>query len=388
MKKHITALSAAVLLLASVLTGCASVDGEPANKTSGDIFASVPSTVSNVTSTTGEVSSTPGEEVKDFPTKAKIYKQKRKQFSEEQLISLFSETPKKVETGFDEQIEYETETETGYIDDGVSLGFYTPAGLRYSMICDYGFLEENGIEGYEDGTHDFATREEILEKIEDLMDTFGIPREDWYALEFYAVKKETVDLYKEAVFKEANEPATSSNEAAHSWVQVIAENLKNTPSKDYYYISLGFYIDGNPYYSGKTFGYSNDLSVEILGYTADIVYTEDGIEDIMLVNIYETDISGAQEADVISPDEAKALIRQKYDGIILDGETDIYDMQFVYLPIPQNVLGEVFLNFEARPHYAFFCWRTENHNGEQTTYNEIIYFDAVTGKEFATETIG
>ena len=390
MKKHITALSAAVLLLASVFAGCASVDGEPANKTSGDIFASVPTSVSNAALPPAEVSSTPGEEVKDFPTKAKIYKQKKMLFIEEQLTSLFLDTPQKVDTGYDHYIRYESDTEIGILTDGDYLNVYTPASKTYDMVYESGFLEFNGNEGYEDGTHDFATREEILEQVKDLLwDTFGIPREELYVREFYAVKKETVELYKEEVFKEANAPVTSSNALQHDkWADVV-EELKTISGKDYYYLNLGFYIDGNPYYSGGGFFYGHDdFTSSIMSYRADIIYTEDGIEKITLGNITETDISGAQEVDIISPDEAKALIQQKYDSIIFDGEIDIYDMQFVYLPIPQNNLGEIRLNFEARPYYAFYCWRTENYNGEQITYyNDIIYFDAVTGKEFATERI-
>ena len=169
MRKHTTTLSAAVLLLVSVLTACANVDGETANKSSGNVLASVSASVSDVTSPPAEVSSTPGEEIKDIPTKGKIYKQKRKQFSEEQLISFFSDTPKKIDTGSEFYIRYESDTEIGFITDGNYFRFYTPAGSTYGSICASSFLEENGIEGYEDETLGFSTREEILEQLKDLL---------------------------------------------------------------------------------------------------------------------------------------------------------------------------------------------------------------------------
>ena len=394
MKRKLLAVSVAVLLIATSLCGCADVDGNVTSsnlennlgQTSGLASAPIEES-SNVTIPNGGTGQT-SDGISSIPTKGKIYKQKRKQFSEEQLISLFSDTPQKVERGYDNEIYYETDTEMGYIDNGSNFGFYTPAGSTYGSICASSFLELNGVEGYEDGAHDFATREEILAQVKDLLwDKFGIPQEDWYTREFYAVKKETVESYKEAVFQQANVPVTSSNEYEQDKWAALAEELKNIPGKDYYYISLGFNIDGNPYYSGGGFYYGQEESSLIMGYIADFVYTENGIENIVLVNINETDMLSAQEADVISPDEAKVLIQQKYDSIIFDGEIDIYDMQFVYLPIPQNDLGEYHLNFEARPFYAFYCKLTENYNGEQITSNEISYFDAVTGKEFGSEPI-
>lgn len=394
-KKRILVVSVVVLLIAASLCGCADVDGNVTStnlgnnsgQTSGLGSASTGES-SNVSISDGKLGETP-EEISSFPTKGKIYKQKRKQFSEEQLISFFSDVPQKIDTGFEYYIRYESDIEIGFITDGNYFRFYTPAGSTYGSICASSFLEENNIEGCEDGMHDFSTREEILEQVKDLLwRKWGIPQEDWYAREFYAVKKETVESYKEAVFQQADEPVTSSNEYEQDKWAALAEKLKTIPSKDYYYISLGFIIDGNPYYSGEGFYYGQDESAVIMSYIADIVYTEKGIESITLSNVNETDTSGAQEVDIISPDEAKALIQQKYDSIIFDGEIDIYDMQFVYLPIPQNDLGEYHSNFEVRPFYAFYCRLTENYNGDTITTSQITYFDAVTGKEFASERIG
>ena len=371
------------VLTAVSLCGCANVDGEDSTAHSDEIHQQ---SSENDIGSDGKPSTTI-EENKTFPTKCKIYKQKRKQFSEEQLLSFFRGTTQKGDNYVGGTIHYENDVEVGYITDGM-FRYSTLAGIKYGSICNSSFFEDNNIEGYADGTLDFASRDETYENVSAVLrEEFGIAQEEFFAEKFYAVKKENVDLYKELFFEEANKPETSSNELELAKLKEQAEKLRKIPSEDYYYISFDFKIDDIPLYPGWGFYFGTAESDMIMGYIADIVYTKNGIESIYLVNVNETDVSSAEEVDIISSDEAKALMRQKFDGIIMDGEIETYDMQFVYLPIPQNDLGDYFTNFEAKPFYAFYWKKTESYNGEMITSNFISYFDAVTGAEFAVEPI-
>lgn len=387
MKKNniFLAEAAAVIFMTASLCGCADVDGEksPVSEQTADSTGES----SNVSISNGKISVS-FEETSTAPANCKIYKQKRKKFSEEQLLSFFSGSPEKVDSNSKNDIKYETDTEMGFISEGEYFMYSTLAGSKYQAICDSSFLEYNNVDGYTNGTLDFATRDEVLNKVKAILrDKFGIAEKDCFSDKFYAVKKENVDFYKESINEESNKPVTSENEREMAKLKEQAENLKKIPSEDYYYISMGFKIDDIPLYPGWGFQYGTADSDMIMGYKAAVVYTKNGIEFITIYNLNETNLSSAEDVNIISSDEAWALIRQKFDGIIMDGEIEIYDMQFVYLPIPQNNLDDYFTNFEARPFYAFYWKQTKNYSGEIITSNFISYFDAVTGTEFATEPI-
>lgn len=389
MKKNRFLIGAFAALTFSVsLCGCANVDGEVSAAPSSAVSQQTSEMISSLTDGSldepfsgGETSGTVGDN-RVFPTKCKIYKQIRKQFSEEQLLSFFSGTPQKGENYVGDTIHYENDAEVGYITDGM-FRYSTLAGGKYGSICNSSFFEDNNIEGYADGTLDFASRDETYENVSAVLrEKFGIAQEEFFAEKFYAVKKENFELYKESVYEEANQPETSSNELELAKLKEQAEKLRKIPSEDYYYISLGFKLDDIPYYDGTGFYFGLDDSSVILNYTAYVVYTKKGIESIYLINVNETDVSSGTETDLIGADAAWEIIRKKYDGIILDGDVQIYDMQFIYLPIPQNDLGNYFTNFELRPFYAFYCRETGNIESEK-----ISYIDAVTGSEFGTVSI-
>lgn len=385
--KLLTSVVLAVGIAVS-LCGCADVNGGGTAITSGtnsnQTFESYP-TETNTSSTSSKVIGETSEETGSFPTKCKIYKQTMKLFTEEQLLSLFFGTPEKVETHSEGHIEYKTDTESGFVDDEGYLHFATPAGNKFDTICEMNFLAENNIEGYENEELDFATRDEVLEQVKTLTrDKFGLAPEDLYVKRFYAVKKETFELYKQMVFQEADKPATSGNTYEHKKLNEEAAALKEITGDDYYFISLDFKMDNIPTYSGGAFYYAPNSSNAIIGSKCIIVFTKNGIEYVAMNNIRDTDKASAEEADIISPDEARALMQQKIDSVIWDGEIEGYDMRLAYLPIPQNDLGEYFTNFETRPYYAFYYSMPEKVNDSVIYSNAITYFDAVTGAELGT----
>lgn len=92
--------------------------------------------------------------------------------------------------------------------------------------------------------------------------------------------------------------------------------------------------------------------------------------------------------NIIEYDTAKEWIDKKYSEIIFDGEVKVNDIELVYIPVPLNDLENINKNFETRLFYAFYCTITENYDGEIISNDIITYFDAVTGNEFATESVG
>lgn len=388
-------LTAIITVLTAVsLCGCANVDGEVPAAPSNEISQQSSEMISGLTDSTSDVSSSDGEtstvlgENSEFPSKCKIYKQTRKLFTEEQLLSLFSGTPEKVETSYEGRIDYKTDTEKGFIGDDGYLHFSTPAGNKFDTICEMNFLEENNIKGYEDEELDFATRNEVLEQVKTLTrDKLGLEPEDLYVKNFYAVKKEVFDKYKQAIIEEAASPETKKSEYWTEKLNAEVEALNKITGDDYYFISLDFKIDNIPTYSGNAFYYAPNNSNAIIGSKYTIVFTKDGIVYASINNIKDTDKASVEEADIISLDEAKALMQQKIDSVIWDGEIEINDMKLEYLPIPQNDLGEYFTNFDTRPFYAFYYSMPEKVNDSVIYSNVITYFDAVTGAELGTKWI-
>lgn len=320
-----------------------------------------------------------------FPEKCKIYKQTSIKFTEEQLLLLFPETAEKAEDN-NGRISYRTATEKGVVDNEGTLLYYTLAGDKFDTICATDYFEDIRNADYEEGELDFATREETLKQVEILTwDLLGLSPNDWYTEKFYAVKKEVFEKYKQAIIEEAASPETKKSEYLTETLNAEVEVLNKITGEDYYFLSIGFKLDEIKTYPGGIFYYAPGNSNAVIGSMCTIVFTENGVEYAYFGNIRDTETAGAEDVDIISPDEAKVLMQKKIDSVIWQGEVEIYYMQLMYLPIPQNNLGEYFTNFETRPYYAFYYKVPEKFEDTIIISNQITYFDAVTGEELGTE---
>lgn len=327
-----------------------------------------------------------------LPEKCKIYKQKTKFFTEEQLLKLFDDNPQRTEESSEgySYIEYSSDKYTGSIVNGTSLSFYSQTGSHYSVICD-SLYANTGEEKYisKDDSLSFESREKTLEVLQSqFKNLFGINPNEWWAKDFFAVKKEGVDFYKEKITEEAAADAENSDESNDEKFQYAVQQLDSIPSEDYYLINIKFQIDGIPLYMGDGFDYGPGNAYSIPGSFARVVYSKNGIEQLDLYFLTENDTSldGFQEVTLIDADKAQELIQNKFSSVILDAQVEVYDRQLIYLPIPQNSLNSRYENYETKPYYAFY-WK-ETRSNEDNTYvtNYITYFDAVTGNEFGTET--
>ncbi len=391
MKKHGFLFAVTAAVLAVSMCGCGSVDGDTPPKTSGE---STEQTSSNAPFLT--VVPSPGGEDPEFPSKCKIYKQTAVKFTDEQLFDLFDEhkecgTPQKSEYWTDKDHYYESESAMGYIDEGCRLRFWTDKGDFYEdaiyFLEVYDGADKEQL--YTDGDLDFASRDEVLEKIRtELSERYGINPDEWWAFEFKAVKKECLEKVKQQAYHDVYESdeTVESDDPGLEKERYYYEKIKDVPTEDFYYLDMRFKIDDIPLFMGGLLdvgGFESGRGVTTSFF--DLVYGKNGIESISISPAYETDRENAQEVELIPADQAWGLIQKKFDDILKAYPPEILDMKLFYLPIPQNDLGEYGQNFELRPYYGFFGKQTDEFEGETYSYAFATYFDAVTGEELATQ---
>lgn len=356
------------------LCGCADIDGDNSSDLRGDGQASDYS--SSDESVDNEILMNVGEK-SDFPTKCKVYKSKAKSFTEEQLLSLFTETPERTYYSETNVAVYTSSSERGNTD-GKNLNFSTDAG----MLCEMAY---DTVGSYYDGEQagsadlDFAALDEVLETVEKRLNELGFSSEEWFVNGFYTVKAADLDSFKQKQYEAAAENPYNLSESELQKEIAGAERIKKYPSKDCYYIDIAFKIDGFEMYAGiNGLPYAGSY---VLGSSCKICCSKDGIEAVEIYNVCETETS--EDVEIIAPDKAQELIIKKYNDIVFDGEIEVNSIELIYMPIPQNDLGDYNNRFEVCPFYAFYYTLTEGNSGEKSS-DAVTYFNAETGKELAT----
>lgn len=383
MRKIVIAASV-FLLLTTTLGGCANVDGENTSESTNNVSVSNSEELSNnyETSSSDDKINVSSDSIMEIPSKCKIYNQKVKTFTEDQLLSLFSETPERTYYNETNTTVYVSSTERGNTD-GTDLTFLTDAGMLCAMSYDkVGSLYD---EQSEIVNLDFATFDKVLEAVEKQMSQLGLSSNEWFVNKVYTVKAADLDRFKEAQYNAAQENPYSLDESELQKEIEQADRINKYPSKDTYYIDLRFKNDGIKMYTGNGLVYGESSGYRVFGSSCEIVYSKDGFELVSIYNVYETQTS--EDVEIIAPEQAQELISKKYNDIIFNGEFEVSGIELIYIPIPQEDLGDYANKFETRPFYAFYYTLTEKNNGETTSGNVITYFDAITGDELATERI-
>lgn len=357
---------------ATTLYGCADVDGNNSVIKQDEQSSSNNSADSEIEMNVSEK--------KEHPTKCKIYRQTAVNFTEEQLLSFFSETPERTFYRESNTAVYTAETEHGNTS-GNSLNFLTDTGSLCMMA--YGAVFGEGIEE-KPQNFDFASRDEIFGKAVEKLKDLGVSDVDWYIKKLYAVSANDLEKFKEEQIKSVKNNPYNLNESEMQKEIEAAERIAKRKSKDFYYIELRPQFDEIPTYSGYAV-HHGEHDRFVVPASCEICFSADGIESFSVSNIAKTQTF--EEVEIIPFDKAKELILKKYDSIIFDGEVAVNSVELVYMAIPQNDLGEIASRFETRPFYAFHCTITEERGGKTISENITTYFDAVTGDEFATEQI-
>ena len=393
MRKHklLFSITAALTVL---LSGCASVDGEnskPDNASNPAVNSNLGAGVNNTISDNSSNS--------NYPEKCKIYKASMIKFSDEQLFDFFNErpecgTPQKSEYYSDESHRYEADGCAGYIDWDHDFFFWTDNGTYYHSVQYYLSHREDSenhdeslINSHED--LDFLSRDEALKAVQkELSERFGISPDDWYAFKFDTVKKEGVELGKQQAYRDAYEPEKVYEGDDLEKEKQYYERIKDIPADDFYYFNIKYKVDDMSMFMGSFLDIGDWTSSRrsILGPRTEIIYGRNGLEYVFIYPAYKVDTANYVEADIIPYDEARGLVQKKYDDLLTDKIPEVLAMNFSLLPIPKNGLNE-HGNCELRPHYGFYTKKTEEYKGETYDVFELIYFDAVTGEELATEQI-
>ena len=378
--KRITLNTIAILLTAALFSGCADVDGGKSSVIPSTISEQITENSSNVSISNGETSET-SSDISSISTACKVYKQKVKTFTEKQLLSFFSVTPERTFYEETDTVIYSSDKENGNLSPN-SLFFYTETGL----LCDMANGEAYGGK-VQSNEEDLASlsRDEVLKIANDSLQNMGFDSHDWRTDKIFAIKAETLDAFKEKAYKSALDNPYSLDEQELQKEIETAQRLYKLPSKDLYYIEFRPECDGIPTYSGGLLAYGSDDKI-VMPSSCKIYISKDGIEYFFVSNITETETY--EVVNIIEYDTAKEWIDKKYSEIIFDGEVKVNDIELVYIPVPLNDLENINKNFETRPFYAFYCTITENYDGEIISNDIITYFDAVTGNEFATESVG
>ncbi len=388
-------LTAVSAILAFLMSGCGNVDGAPAPANSENTEEQTSSTISELAEGSVTAESSEPNENSEFPSKCMIYRQTPVQFTDEQLLDLFDAhkecgTPQKSEQWTDTYHRYDSEGAVGHVDNGYNLYFSTDKGSFFEDAIYYleGYDEPDKEQLYTEGDLDFASRDEVLEKVRrSLSERYGIMPDEWWAFEFEAVKKECLEKVKQQAYHDAYEPDKEYAGDDLEKEKYYYEKIKDIPAEDFYYLDMRFKVDNIPLFMGGSLTIGDPLTgIRVQTSFFSLIYGKNGIERILISPAYETDRENAEEVELIPNHQAWELIQKKYDDIITAYPPELLDMKLFYLPIPQNNLGEYVQNFELRPCYGIFGTQTEEFEGETSTYNFATYFDAVTGDELATAT--
>ncbi len=199
MRKHGILFAGISAALVVMLCGCGSVDGVKSAADSNSQPAD-PGGLTWQTSGTSSAPVTPNTdsgENPEFPSKCGVFKQTAKTFTEEQLLSFFSEKPEREYYEETNTTVYTAETERGNTD-GTDINFSTDAGIlcmeaRYETYGEGIYTSDEELEN--------VPRDKMLEDINKLMAGFGFSREEWYISNCNSVKAELLDEFKDRTYK-------------------------------------------------------------------------------------------------------------------------------------------------------------------------------------------
>lgn len=229
---------------------------------------------------------------------------------------------------------------------------------------------------------DFCTREQAVKNIKDILFKMNINVSDIanvYALNQNDMQESVNEQIKEGIFYD---PKTSiKDQNAQPLTSYTVEK-----SQECYYIVFREEYDSVPIYN-LNFGYSS-IKLTVFHPQIIAIYSSEGIVGLK-VSDYRGNISkSAKVEQVISPESASQTVAAKYVDVAGIKQVDFDKMELMYVITPNNINGKTSLD-KAKMIPAWVCtvrytkWAIDRNTKDYgyVAFKETVLIDAQTGAE-------
>lgn len=240
------------------------------------------------------------------------------------------------------------------VENSLAYGYTRMGGFMFYDIQNV--INENNLAVSTDEELNFASREEIQQEVENLIQTLGIELE--YSIDIQSVTAKKVSNVLDEYFN----------------LDAEKEEMSRFIT-DLYIVSVNFSIDGIPINSFAMGDYESGIVAEDTVFQ--LTFTENGLENADLRG-YNT-IGESIEKVALDSQEIISLIENKYENIIILNDTHLSSLELVYL----HLLGS---KTSEEPDTYIPVWLgVIEQEVDGVIYPTYIFIDAETKKELTLQ---
>lgn len=236
----------------------------------------------------------------------------------------------------------------------------------------------------------FGTQQECFKEIRETLNSLGVSVCDDYIC--YSVDNnvltEEAERYKENLLSRAREIGLLAEDGSPISEEELYQDLPDpsyTVDDDCYYYVLFPSVNGVPITREDTGIFENGGLIS--GSIIEVIYSKEGIVHLYLNSIYQVN-EKIQAEKGMDTEEALAWLDEKYNNIILDGDYEVQEISFEYVPISKGDR----IHVELVPAWRFgvlhtmsLLGKTSAEDAAEVQVYEQIMVNAVTGKEIVKE---
>ncbi len=232
---------------------------------------------------------------------------------------------------------------------------------------------------------DFATEQESFTLVRGLLDKLGVSISEnylCYTIDHDTLRKEA-EIYRSALVQNMQETGIKNENGTDMTEDDILAHMPDpnyTVEDDCYYFKLFASAEGYPVTQIENGIFANGGLTP--GSVANAIVSQDGVVHLYLYDLYESS-EVMQEGAGLNLDDAIAALDEKYNSIILDGDYEVQEIAFEYVPVSQ---GDV-LSVELTPAWRFVVKHSVETMGkaDNSLYTidqyEYVMLNALTGEE-------
>lgn len=247
------------------------------------------------------------------------------------------------------------------------LSFESTRGRAYKEICNFGkILDNEYVVG--SGTLPFASSEEAVRQIDEILDAVGIANN--FNIEY------SVLAFDHLTLKNEQNRLLVEDEAYKDFFEMgkIKTIEQWSEDDDIYYFRISFNLNDIPFID-KPFGFLDERIMR--EFSGEGIVSKRGIERLYLEGIPKINIEKNEER-IISLDTLFEKIKLKFNDIILSEPITITNIRLVYFPIPDiSNQGKA----ELRPVWEVTSQSLVNKRGREQFIIQNFYWDGITGEE-------